>query len=346
MQAFFFVALVGFFMTAVMGVLSQTSLSSMQLVDLQRADTERLMQSVEFLINKQTVMSDIRVPTQSSMGDYLETDSILRGANWVWGSTRQDPWGNDFFVHVVYQDYPLRASVDGIVVAPQAAGFIIASPGPDKVFDASLNSDLSGLNGSSTINAVMRIEARPNTDDIVHTFNTRRALEKRWEMVETSVKQLARIAVYQYQQKYADPSFQAAVQDYYVSRLSTGSLFDSSGAMNISGVLDEYKSPAGGTSSAVRNALVANSPNMADYDQVAQAIAGTNMSNNSSGSHILRENSRGTGFRVQAQAFSSAGPGGLLNDRLRINLDPPTGTCGWCSSNGQLHFYLDVGDGV
>jgi hypothetical protein len=344
MQAFFFVALFGFFMTAVLGVLSQTSLSSMQLVDLQRADTERLMQSVEFLVNKQTVMSDIQVPSQSNMADYMETDSILRGANWVWGSTRQDPWGSDFFVHVVYQDYPLRASVDGIVVAPQAAAFIIASPGPDKVFDPSLNTDLSALNGSSTINDVMRVEAQPNTDDIVHTFNTRRALEERWELVETSMKQMARVAVYQYQQQYASPSFQVAVEDYYVSRFSGGGLFDSTGAMKIGSALDEYKNPAGGTSNSVRTALTTNSPNMSNFDYVAKFMAGTSPDNYNNQVRMLSDNVRGTGFQVQAQAFSSLG--GLLNDRLRITLDPPTGTCNWCSSSGQLHFYLDVGDGV
>ena len=70
-----------------------------------------------------------------------------------------------------------------------------------------MQAKLDTINTGSGINDLMNVEAIQGTDDIVYAFNTKRALERRWEMVEWNLNKLAETALSKYQQEYADKEF-------------------------------------------------------------------------------------------------------------------------------------------
>ena len=248
MQAFFIFALFGLVATTILGIVSGAALSGMQMIDRQVADTERYFKDVAYLVNEHMVMKYVQVPEpgfgENMADNFAELESLRRGANWAWGPLTKDPWQNDLFIFTSNEAHPIAADGAGISVAPDATGFILASPGPDREFDAALQADLDALDETSTINDVMRIEARDGTDDIVHTFNTRRALERRWEMVEWHVNQVAETLLTQYQQSFADEDFQDGLKAYYQQAMADGAFYDpATGQLDLSGNLDAWKAP-------------------------------------------------------------------------------------------------------
>ncbi len=348
MQAFFFFASFMMVVSTVIGIISGVSLSSMKMIERQTTDMHRFFKDVAFMVQEHTVMQYVRVPDHSSNpSGYLQEDNILRGVNWVWGETTNDPWGNPIIVHVVYKDFPIITPVaanDNSVVNPQASGFLLVSAGPDRKIDDALQAKLDTINTGSGINDLMNVEAIQGTDDIVYAFNTKRALERRWEMVEWNLNKLAETALSKYQQEYADKEFEKTMEDFYGELLESGDLYDGTN-FTIEDNLDAWKDvEQTSVSQDVKDDIAAHAPTMvALHEALTYAQASDN------GFMEFLEGDSTLGFDMEVTLAKSAGS--TIDDILVFTLKAHTAASGetwaWRDSSGKevFKYVMKVGDG-
>ncbi len=348
MQAVFVFALFGMFFTVVSGLVAGSSVASMQLMEEQIADTQAYFRRVEQLVNNYQVMQDVRLPDVSANPEnLLDWPAVARGANWPWGPRTQDPWGRDIFVHFVYEDHIVAAGMAGIVVQPQASAILLASPGPDRTYHPTLQAALGGLTSANTINQVMNIEAVGNTDDMVYTFNTRQALEKRWEGIAQELDKLATKTEQQYRTSLSDTGFQTNLVDYYDALIAQqmgsggGSTVDSSGNLTLlcSGCdpledvnLEQWKTEFTGIDAAIQTALTNSGPDTATLDASIASLSGE-------GAALAFLNNAGLQLTPVAQAKTG---GSITDDQLRLNVSSPDNR--WRSGGGVFHYHVIVGD--
>ncbi|MFZ2619729.1 MAG: hypothetical protein WAX89_02555 [Alphaproteobacteria bacterium] len=368
MQTMLLMGMFLFVSSLMFGLVGGTALSSMRLIDMQVADTKEYFKKVEKLINEYWLNDAVMIPTQASPVEYLRNTMVRKGANWAWGNADKDPWGNPLFVLTSYQDHPLRADSStspAIVVSPKAMVMVLASPGPNGTYGPALQAQLNALSSSSSIETMMRVEADPETDDIVHTFNTRRALEERWNKVEWNMRQLLYIAQYRYTQMYQNASFKSSLESYAAGQygtyfsgqnldlinctlLNTSSQniqsFYSGGTLTLptTGQLSGCDALATQTALEIwkKSAAIASAPdvnNLLDVDDAATSefvrfITATNNAN--------------TIMTLQASALKSDAAN-LVADVMRLSVDKPASagaTWAWKNSAGQFHFHLDSDD--
>lgn len=336
MQAIFFFALFGLFLSVVQGIVGSVTSSTTSIIDRQRTDTAAFMQDIATHYNDYITQRTVYVPQRN----YLRDNEVRQSVNWPWsnGNTERDPWGTDFLVAATYENHAILASnVGGLTraVQPQAFGMVIASAGSDRQFSLQVANAIGAIGTSTPINTLMRIEAPTGSDDIVYTFNNRRALEKRWAIVQNAVEELASTVVYQYRQQFFDPTFRTNLEDYYQF------VFQQDLGTDISNTLEAWRTPISGYPRIAN--LAASAPN---YNIYVPQING--LGSNSGGlAELLERNTnlpggRNTAFNIQATTATSLA-GGIVADIFTIRLTPPA-TSAWRSSAGEFSFFVQVRD--
>lgn len=348
MQAMFVFALFGMFFTVVSGLVAGTSVGTMQLMEEQVQDTQAYFKRVGQLVNNYQVMQNIRLPDVSSNPENLfDWPAVARGANWPWGPRAQDPWGSDITAHFVYENHIVAAGMGGIVVQPQASAILLASPGPDRTFHPTLQARIGSLSGSSSINQVMNVEAVDNTDDIVYTFNTRQALEYRWNDIAHELDKLAVQTEQQYRGSMSDTNFQTNLETYYDALINQelsaggGATVDASGNLTLlcAGCdplenvnLEQWKTQFTGIDSAIQTNLTNTAP---DADALDASIASV------SGDGATLDYLTEAGLQLTPVAQAKTG-GSITDDQLQLNVSSIDNR--WRSSGGAFHYHVIVGD--
>ena len=336
MQAIFFFALFGLFFAVVQGVVNSTAVGAIGLIQQQEQDTQKFFQDVALYYQDYITQRNIYIPPQNPPLNYLVENEVRQSINWPWsnGDTTQDPWGTPFLVEDAYEDYAIVGG-GGRIVQPRATALVLASAGPDKQFSPQTANSIAALTATSTINDVMRIEAPTNSDDIVFTFNTRTALENRWDISKKALEDVINSAVYQYRQQFYNVNYSTELDAYfqYVLQQNLG--------VDISDSLSSWKTPIAGYPNIATLAAVA--PN---YTPLANRINQLT-ANDTDIIRVLESNTQITGglsnrLLVQATASQSV-VGSIVADILRVDLVPDA-TSAWRNTAGQFSFYLEERD--
>ena len=353
MQALLFVSMFGMFFAVVFGLVGSLSMSSMSLKDRQIEDTKQFMRDLASYFENDVAQRKVFIPRLVNAENYIDTYDVRQNVNWLWDDDATgfitDPWGQQFRLEAAIEDHPITAGTvagQANIVQPQALAIVIASAGPDQQFSSGLATALNTISssGNPTINSIMNVEADANSDDIVFTFNTRRALERRWEQIETSLNSIAGAYARRFQQDQYRTNFQQQVEAYYEYAYANGRFSE------ISGNLEAWKNPGAwypnntnvSGVAAGRTSLLAVAPDFANYQSQIQGMRAQDDEH----IRIIRYNGgesgeRNTSFSITATADKTVAAN-AVNDVLRLQLNPQ-GTSAWRNRANQFRFRVEVG---
>lgn len=229
MLALYIFTLFGLLATVMAGIAYMGQDTTIQITQHRVEATRQFFnQAAEIMIRSATMQNlqltgDACTPLMLPMNDprsLLCRPEVLQTATWDMKAGVNDPWVNPVVGVVATQ----RMGVGPGVVAPVTA-FALVSRGPDRRLGPTLQSNLATLNaqavaGTATVRNVMRLEADPDSDDIVMTYTNLTAQMERWDRVETALKRIADAAQGQYMQDFHN--FAPQIKAYMASRLAAG----------------------------------------------------------------------------------------------------------------------------
>lgn len=259
MQALLVFVLFGALLAAVGGLIS-SSVDSTQQFTLNQIEAVKLyFKGVENILSNKVTAERMEIPYtacpdsnsygSTNIRSYVCQKDVSVLAEWSGASAGYvDPWKTNFQGFVLRREVPIYATAPNYVVRVPVTAIVLASAGPDRRFNTTVQSSIAGLSTASTLRDVLRISspdlatctpATDSCDDIVYTFSNQRAQEGRWKLVKGAVDRIAGGALRNYEIQFHQ--FIPQMQSVYQSISNT--LFDASGHLLItSSTLNAWKS--------------------------------------------------------------------------------------------------------
>lgn len=240
MQAIVLFTLFGLMAAVFGGYIGQMTESTQSLIRRQVEAQQQAFEDIAVMVDGWIVPQNMESPgsgASSNPGTYICSRSDLRQVatctNLGGTLTLTDQWGRGVTGYQVRATTAFSGQTPAGVFSVQGpvTGYVLVSAGPDGKVDGRLQSDLSGLRSSSSLNDVLRLQAyrsasspaaaADSLDDIVLTFSDQRAQEKNFAGIQDSLNRVAVSALKNYGTQFRQ--FQSNLSSVYSGAFSGGS---------------------------------------------------------------------------------------------------------------------------
>jgi hypothetical protein len=247
MQAMIIFAMFGMLLAGVGQIVSGASETTQKFNLILQEQTTEYFNNIKTIIADDIIQNTMALAERTSCGTdiyastriepYVCLPQIAQTAVWPGSDNgRNDPWRTPITGVVKHARMPLYAGTGNAFEIPVSA-FAFVSAGPDRQLGATLlnqiNTLQSAANTAATLRAVQAIQSTHTdthgADDIVVTFSTLPALNRRWDKVSQAFENIAQMSLRNYNSIFLN--FQNELDSFYYSNVNN---FITSGGVSLS----------------------------------------------------------------------------------------------------------------